>query len=145
MNSVFADAGFYIALLNPGDQHAVAARTFMSDYAGQIVTSVPVLMEVGNFLSTPRMRPQFVNLMQVLQQSQRVTIVELELPLWQRGLQLYASRPDKGWSLTDCLSLSSSCRICNYRRLLPQIITTSRQAFASYCRIALVSLKFFLA
>ncbi len=24
--------------------------------------------------------------------------------LWQRGWNLYRSRPDKGWSLTDCIS-----------------------------------------
>lgn len=30
--------------------------------------------------------------------------VPLSPDLWRRGWDLYRSRPDKGWSLTDCIS-----------------------------------------
>lgn len=34
----------------------------------------------------------------------RAEIVPLSEPLYARGLALYRDRPDKGWSLTDCIS-----------------------------------------
>lgn len=31
-------------------------------------------------------------------------LIHIDSALWQRGWQLYASRPDKEWGLTDCFS-----------------------------------------
>jgi len=39
-----------------------------------------------------------------LQKDPEVTIVPASADLWQRGVALFASRPDKDWSLTDCIS-----------------------------------------
>ncbi|MBI5829688.1 MAG: type II toxin-antitoxin system VapC family toxin [Chloroflexi bacterium] len=39
-----------------------------------------------------------------LRASPRTTIVALDPHLLQRGLDLFASRNDKDWSLTDCVS-----------------------------------------
>nr|MBA2333413.1 nucleic acid-binding protein [Blastocatellia bacterium] len=39
-----------------------------------------------------------------MRDSARVTIVPLDSNLFDRGLRLMASRPDKNWSLTDCIS-----------------------------------------
>jgi hypothetical protein len=34
-----------------------------------------------------------------------VIIRDLTADLWSRGWELYKARPDKGWSLTDCVSI----------------------------------------
>lgn len=104
MNIVFADANFYIALLSSGDQHGMLARKIASAHQGQWVTTTAVLTEVGNFLSAPRSRLAFVGLVRTLQSSPRVAIIPETLELWKQSIELYASRPDKAWSLTDCQS-----------------------------------------
>jgi predicted nucleic acid-binding protein len=44
------------------------------------------------------------NLLADLEADPRVELVLPEPVLWRRGVDLYADRPDKEWSLTDCLS-----------------------------------------
>ena len=39
-----------------------------------------------------------------LRADSRVTIVPLSTELFERGIELYAARLDKNWSLTDCVS-----------------------------------------
>ena len=34
----------------------------------------------------------------------KVTIVPLSIELFEQGIALYTARPDKDWSLTDCIS-----------------------------------------
>lgn len=41
-----------------------------------------------------------------LQTDQRVRIVTAQQSQWERGLALYFQRPDKNWSLTDCISFA---------------------------------------
>jgi len=42
--------------------------------------------------------------LQFLRTSPSVTIVPAEQSLFDRGATLYDERPDKAWSLTDCIS-----------------------------------------
>src|SRR5688500_16685843 len=39
-----------------------------------------------------------------LNRNARVRVIAASSALLQRGLELYATRPDKDWSLTDCIS-----------------------------------------
>lgn len=39
----------------------------------------------------------------LLQNDPEVTIVPGSADLWQRGVALFAARPDRDWSLTDCI------------------------------------------
>jgi uncharacterized protein len=41
---------------------------------------------------------------QELLADENVEVVPLEMELYQEGVKLYASRSDKEWSLTDCIS-----------------------------------------
>ncbi len=43
---------------------------------------------------------------QTLQTDQRLRIVTAQPSQWERGLALYFQRPDKNWSLTDCISFA---------------------------------------
>ena len=42
--------------------------------------------------------------MKDLRSSDKVEILTADERLWNEGLQLFADRPDKEWSLTDCIS-----------------------------------------
>ena len=45
-------------------------------------------------------------LIEHLRQRPDLRIVPLEQTLWERGWDLYRKRPDKAWSLTDCVSFA---------------------------------------
>ena len=104
MKIVFADACYYFALLMDQDQYAAAAREFTASYHGKFVTTTAVLTEVGNSLARSPKRSAFIPFVEVLVRSPRVDIRHASLDDWDRATRLYDARPDKAWSLTDCLS-----------------------------------------
>jgi predicted nucleic acid-binding protein len=108
MKPVFADTVFYLALTNSRDQYAAPATRYAAEFSGAFVTTAWVLTEVANSLARGPNRALFVELYRDLADDHRVTIVPPTQDLFAQGIDLYAQRPDKGWSLTDCLS-SSSC------------------------------------
>jgi len=104
MNVVFADTFFFIALLFENDEAHAQAQTIAAELAGRIYTSVWVLTEVGDALAVPGRRERFLPLLQFLRTNPLVTIVPMDQTLFDRGAALYDQRPDKAWSLTDCIS-----------------------------------------
>ncbi len=62
------------------------------------------MTELANSLSRGRNRQLFLELFQELQNDSRVTILPPSADQYHRGLDLYARRLDKDWSLTDCIS-----------------------------------------
>ena len=104
MSTVFADSSFHIAAVNPHDALHEAARTFLERFSGRLVTTECVLLEVGNWLSRSRDRAIFVDLVTRLRADSDVTIVDESHALFEEGFRLYSDRPDKNWSLTDCIS-----------------------------------------
>jgi uncharacterized protein len=104
MNRVFADTSFYIALLNSRDEHHANAEKFAADYQGDFVTSGWIVSELANYLSAAPNRPLFLALYEDLRKDSRVHIVPLSNALHEEGISFYAKRPDKDWSLTDCIS-----------------------------------------
>ena len=56
MNEIFADSFFFIALLNPSDQHHAAAVAASSGLTAPLVTTEPVLIELADALSAPANR-----------------------------------------------------------------------------------------
>ncbi len=104
MNTVFADTCFYIALLRPVDDLHLPSKEFDRGYRGLYVTSEYVLIELGNWFAETAQRQVFVELARCLRAEPRTTVVPAD-PSWTaRGLDLYATRLDKQWSLTDCIS-----------------------------------------
>jgi predicted nucleic acid-binding protein len=104
---VYVDAAQYIALVVERDRlHESALRLAdeLSDVA--TVTSDPVLVEVLAYLSgRTHTRLQGIKLVELLRADPRVTIVRQTPELFDAGFDLYKSRPDKGYSLTDCMSM----------------------------------------
>lgn len=104
MKTVFADTSYYVALLNPRDKDHYKVEQFASGYTGEFVTSAWIITELANYLCQASNRSLFVSIYEDLRKSNRVTIVPLSNQLHEEALQLYVKRPDKDWSLTDCVS-----------------------------------------
>ncbi|MBI1832573.1 MAG: type II toxin-antitoxin system VapC family toxin [Planctomycetes bacterium] len=104
LHDVFADTTFWIALVIKQDQYHAKAQECSQRVAGRIITTVGVLLETANALARPNWRAYAVALIDHLHGRQDVVIHQLSPELWERGGDLYRQRPDKAWSLTDCVS-----------------------------------------
>jgi predicted nucleic acid-binding protein len=104
LQDVFADTGFWVALVIKQDQHHLRAQQWSLQVGGRIITTAAVVLETSNMLARPAWRGHAVALIDNLRQRPDVSIVALSPDLWNRGWELYRDRPDKGWSLTDCIS-----------------------------------------
>jgi len=107
---VFWDTAAFVALGNRDDALYSAAVAVNKDLARQkayILTTDAVLTEVANSFSKAVLRPMARRIIDSFQQSAKsgaARLVHVDEGLWQRGWQLYVTRPDKDWSLTDCIS-----------------------------------------
>ncbi|MCH8044501.1 MAG: type II toxin-antitoxin system VapC family toxin [Planctomycetes bacterium] len=104
MSEVFADSFYYIALLNPADQYHDIALAATRSLRDRIVTTWAVIIEVADALSAPPVRSHCHRFIERLIVDPTTTVVEPTVELYRRSLTLYRDRPDKDWSLTDCLS-----------------------------------------
>jgi uncharacterized protein len=105
MTAVFADTGFYVAILNSRDALAPATARIAAESAVRVVTTECILLEVASFFCRPAGRPAFIKLVSDLRADSSTSVIPASADLFDRGLALFAARPDKGWSLTDCISL----------------------------------------
>jgi uncharacterized protein len=104
MKHVFADAFYFFAILNPNDAAHATATAYTSAHDNPLVTTAWVLIELADGLATTGKRHVFSELVARLRADPDNVIVPPTDALMARGVQLYDSRPDKKWSLTDCIS-----------------------------------------
>ncbi len=110
----FVDAGHLIALANPNDQwHDAAVRNAKLVADQDSITTEDVLIEFLNFYSEagPYMRRKVVDIVRSILTDVRYEIVSRDEVSFHDGLDLYEARLDKGYSLTDCISMN----ICRMR------------------------------
>jgi predicted nucleic acid-binding protein len=62
------------------------------------------MTELADGLASTDGREVFRKLLEDLETDPRVELVLPDEERWRRGIDLYDHRPDKKWSLTDCLS-----------------------------------------
>jgi len=105
VTACFGDTSYFLALLIPGDAKHAAANAWAARSRQPIVTSEFVVLEVGNFLSAQHTRWLFARLLQALHSDARLNVIAASTELVRRGCDLYVSRRDKAWSLTDCISM----------------------------------------
>ena len=106
-NSVFLDTSFSIALSISKDQfhqRAVELTKQVNAAQSQIVTTQAVILEIGNALSKIKYRQSAVGIIEFFKNDPNVTIVSLSDKLYDEGFELFSNRPDKEWSLVDCIS-----------------------------------------
>ncbi len=104
---VFLDTGYAIALLSPRDRyHAVAERLGAGLKGGnhKVVTTDAIVLEIGAALARVSHRVAAVTFIDGLRNDPNVEIVALDRTLFESAYRLFKERPDKDWSLTDCVS-----------------------------------------
>lgn len=104
MKEIFADTFYFLALVNPSDQAHARADEAANDPSWRMVTTAFVLAEVGDGLSERENRLLFLELLDLLNADRAAVIVPSTQELFNAGVTLYRARPDKDWSLTDCIS-----------------------------------------
>jgi predicted nucleic acid-binding protein len=104
MTEVLADSFYYLALGNSEDEAHARAVAASRDRSMRHVTHAWVLTEVADALAPARLRRRFLELLRALEHDPRMIILPATEDLFRAGIRCYARRPDKDWSLTDCIS-----------------------------------------
>ena len=110
---VFADAVYWIAMINPKDHwhsRAVSAKATIGDRA--IVTTQEVLTEVLNTFAEHGhfAREAAARGVESALSASAVRVLPQSSATFAEGFALYRARPDKGHSLTDCISMAAMRR-----------------------------------
>jgi predicted nucleic acid-binding protein len=106
MRQYFVDTWYLVALFDSSDAHHAAAKRISRTLRDQwCVTHDGVLSEMLTAFADegPRVRARAVELVNHILLRWEVT--PADRMLFRRGLFLYAGRPDKEYSLVDCMSM----------------------------------------
>jgi predicted nucleic acid-binding protein len=101
---IFVDTGYLVALLNPRDALRERARAWAMVINEELVVSEYVLVETANACSQGVRREVLHAFLARIRAGNGFVYVEVDNALLSAGLSLHASRSDKTWSLTDCIS-----------------------------------------
>jgi uncharacterized protein len=130
MKQLFADAFYWIASINPGDNwhdRAIALTATLDQV--QVVTTDEVLTEVLTFFAGrgTQMRRRAVQLVKSLLNNPRVLVLPQTHNSFLVGVELYEGRPDKQYSLPDCISMhtlmSDRLRVYPSCQVLDRVLT----------------------
>src|SRR2546428_564818 len=110
MRTVFVDTLYWIALINYRDQwheRAISINADLDD--AHLVTTDSILTELANFFAEygDMMRRKVALAIQTILSDEQVEVLPESRPTFVDGLMLYQSRPDKGYSLTDCIAMNA--------------------------------------
>ncbi len=101
--TLFADTFYFMALLNRKDRAHSKAKE-ISRGSGRFVTTEWILTELADAMASRAKRQRFIDLYRLLEADPQVDVVSFDEEFFSDGIELYAARPDKDWSLTDCIS-----------------------------------------
>jgi predicted nucleic acid-binding protein len=110
MRRVYADTVYWIALANPLDQwHQLAVRAGRTLRGTTIITSEEVLTEfLAHFSNHGRtIREGAVRYVERILKSPAIIVRHQSHQTFLDGFALYQARPDKNYSLTDCISMQA--------------------------------------
>jgi predicted nucleic acid-binding protein len=104
---VFLDTSFVLALENREDRHHSRAKQLDRELAAQgtiLQLHWGILLEIGDGYARSGRRAKGVELLDKFVNEEGFQIVSLATETMDQALALFRSRPDKQWSLTDCVS-----------------------------------------
>jgi predicted nucleic acid-binding protein len=102
--AIFVDTVYWLALLNRNDEWHDRAIEWSTRVKEPLVTTEAVLTEIADALSRADRRWWAIEAIGSIQRDRAVTCVATSEKLFADGFRLYATRLDKDWSLTDCIS-----------------------------------------
>ena len=104
---VFVDTSAWLALVNKSDAAHQKARkvrdALLKDHIQFVVTNY-VILEIANALSRVPHRETAVKLINVIEITGNIQIVEIDREIYKEAWRVYSAYLDKNWSLTDCTS-----------------------------------------
>jgi predicted nucleic acid-binding protein len=103
MTEYLADTFYWLAMLNRDDVHRDAVLRWNAP-PGRLVLTDAVRLEVMDAFSNRRLRHLGRQFWDDTMMSPVVVIVPADEDRMTRAADLFHRRPDKDWSLTDCLS-----------------------------------------
>ncbi|MTJ10098.1 type II toxin-antitoxin system VapC family toxin [Anabaena sp. UHCC 0204] len=108
MKSIFADTFYWVALINKSDSWHQRVRSYSRNLSNsEIITTEEVLTETINFFAsfpTP-MRTAVSQLVVQIIADHNIQVIAQTHESFIAGLELFQQRFDKGYSLTDCISM----------------------------------------
>jgi uncharacterized protein len=104
--TVFLDTFALIAWINSKDVAHPLVTSFLKSFSGRIVTTEWVLIEFADAFSMTRSKPLAIEAIKRIRRLPMFEVVGLDPSILQSGFDLYESRLDKDWSLTDCISFT---------------------------------------
>lgn len=112
MSAVFADTFYWIALTNRRDSAHHAVMNFTADLGPRtVITTDEVLTEFLAFCASDEMlRAVAGKAVKGLLSNPDIRIIPQSRSSFVEGLALYNDRPDKGYSLTDCIAMQTMRR-----------------------------------
>ena len=124
MKAVFADTFYWIALTSTEDDaHHRAVEFSKTSGVDRTVTTEDVLDEYLAYFSgaRPTVRNYAGNTVWEILRNPRILVFPQSHESFLAGLELYRARPDKAYSLTDCISMRTM-----HREGLTDILTNDR-------------------
>jgi len=109
MTQAFVDTHYFVAIFQESDQWHETALTVESQISAySFVTTDSVLCEVLNYFSGygREIRFEVSAFIDDVLKDPAFVVLEQSRSLFLRGMELYRSRLDKGYSLTDCISIN---------------------------------------
>ena len=111
MNPVFADTFYWVALLHRKDSSHKAVLEFSRTFASTFITTDEVLTEVPAFCSSdPDLRREASRAVKGILIAGNLRILPQSRESFLDGLDFYEARPDRGYSLADCISMRAMRR-----------------------------------
>ncbi len=107
--TVFVDTFYWVALINPRDSSHLKALEFSRSLGHVLlVTTDEVLTEVLAYFSGHGAQPRLKVAQDVrdILADEMIRVIPQSRESFLAGLHLYESRLDKGYSLTDCISMN---------------------------------------
>jgi predicted nucleic acid-binding protein len=104
MTFQFVDTHYLLALVNSTDKDHIAAIERSRGRVGRLLTTTWVLVEFADALSAVDWRIRAARFIRGFEAEAFVEVVPPTRVQFQQALVRYEQRPDKDWSLTDCIS-----------------------------------------
>ena len=109
MNELFVDTLHLVAIVNPKDQwHQKSVEVETATRNNDLLTTEDILTEFLNFYAEHGecMRMKVSAFVREILLDVRVKVIPRNETAFLEALELYESRLDKGYSLTDCISMN---------------------------------------
>ena len=101
---ILLDSGYLIALFMADDALHSRALSWSKCVQESVIVTEHVVCEAVNYLSEARTRQAAHVLVDYIKNDPACELIYASAELFRAGLILHRERPDKEWSLTDCIS-----------------------------------------